>query len=68
MYTVKIENKFTGFSKIYNTAKFPAVSTILKHLRKSKASGCMSSTTIKIDGEKYGCDKIDGRNFELFLE
>ena len=65
MNTVEIENKFTGFKKSYRTKKFPAISTIQKHLRNSKCKDCTSSTSIKINGELYALDDI-GSGLELF--
>ena len=65
MNTIEIENKFTGFKKSYRTKKFPAISTIQKHLKNSKCEGCKSSTSIKINGEFWALDNI-GNGLELF--
>lgn len=48
-----ITNSYTGYTATIRTNGKPAVSTIQKHLRKSKASGCQSVTTIEIDGIGY---------------
>ena len=45
-----ITNPFTGYTANIITAEKPAISTIKKHLSKSKAMGCKSITYIYIDG------------------
>ena len=59
-----ISNSFTGYSATIRTNGKPAVSTIQKHLRNSKASDCQSVTIIEIDGIRH--DLIDlGRGLTL---
>ena len=59
-----ITNEFTGYSATIRTKGKPAISTIRKHLSKSKASDCKSVTIIEIDGIRH--ELIDmGRGFEL---
>jgi len=49
-YTTIISNSFTGYTATIRTTKTPSISTIRKHLRKSKASDCRSITTIYCNG------------------
>jgi len=59
-----ISNSFTSYSATIRTNGQPAVSTIQKHLRKSKAGDCQSVTIIEIDGIRH--DLIDlGRGLTL---
>ena len=59
-----ISNNFTGYSATIQTNGKPAVSTIKRHLSKSKASDCQSVTIIEIDGLCH--DLIDmGRGEQL---
>jgi len=51
--TTTITNKFTGYSTTIRTQGQPAISTIKKHIGKSKAQGCASITYIYIDGVGY---------------
>jgi hypothetical protein len=48
-----IENGFTGYSHTINTKSLPAVSTIRKHLKASKASDCKSATAIRVNGIRH---------------
>ena len=48
-----IINKFTRYEKKITTKCMPSVSTIEKHIRASKASDCISTTSIYIDGVGY---------------
>ena len=57
MTTTTISNRFTGYNATIRTNGLPAVATIQKHLRKSKASDCRSLTLIEIDGIRH--DLID---------
>jgi len=59
-----ISNNFTDYFAAILTNGKPSVTTIQKHLRKSKASDCQSVTTIEIDGIRH--DLIDlGRGLTL---
>ncbi|HRW57946.1 MAG TPA: hypothetical protein P5185_09330 [Oscillospiraceae bacterium] len=59
-----IYNSFTGYRATIRTNGMPAVSTVKRHLRKAKASDCMSVTIIEIDGIRH--DLIDlGRGEQL---
>jgi hypothetical protein len=53
MKTTTITNKFTGYSATIRTQGLPAISTLKKHIGKSKAQGCASITCIYIDGVGY---------------
>jgi len=58
-----IKNAFTGYWAIIRKNN-PSVSTIKRHIRKSKASDCKSITTIEIDGQL--CELIDlGNGLEI---
>jgi len=46
----KIYNTFTRYSKTIRTNNIPAVSTIKKHISRSKAADCKSITYIYING------------------
>lgn len=46
MQTTTITNQFTGYCKTIRTEGLPAVSTLKKHMRASKASDCKSYTRI----------------------
>jgi hypothetical protein len=48
-----ITNSFTGYSATITTKSTPAVSTIKRHIRASKASDCKSATLIHIDGIRH---------------
>jgi hypothetical protein len=48
-----ITNSFTGYSTTITTKSLPAVSTIKRHIRASKASHCKSATLIHIDGIRH---------------
>jgi len=50
MTTTEISNSFTGYEATIRTKGLPAISTLRKHLRKAKASDCISATIIKVDG------------------
>ena len=52
-----ISNSFTGYSATIRTNGLPAVATVRKHIRKSRASDCQSVTLIAIDGIRH--DLID---------
>jgi hypothetical protein len=59
-----ISNSFTGYTATIRTNGKPSVSTVQKHIRKSKASDCQSVTVIEIDGIRH--DLIDlGCGLEL---
>ena len=59
-----ISNSFTGYEAMIRTAGLPAVSTIRKHLRASRASDCQSTTAIECDGVPH--DLVDrGHGLEL---
>jgi hypothetical protein len=60
MTTTEITNGFTGYEATIYTKDMPAISTIKKHLRESKASDCQSVTIIEIDGIRY--DLMDHGN------
>lgn len=64
MTTTTITNSFTGYSATIRTNGLPAVSTIKKHLRNSKASDCCSVTLITIDGIRHELADL-GRGKEL---
>jgi hypothetical protein len=65
--TTTISNSFTGHSAtIRHTGDLPAVSTVKKHIRKSKASGCRSETKITSDGQRVVMRNI-GKGDELFF-
>ncbi len=52
MSITTIRNSFTGYeATIRSASDYPAISTLKKHLRKSKANDCISTTTISCDGE-----------------
>lgn len=53
MTATTITNSFTGYSAKILTDGLPAVATILRHLRKSKARDCRSITLIEIDGIRH---------------
>jgi hypothetical protein len=55
--TTTITNEFTRYSATIRTKSLPSVSTIKRHLRKSKAIDCKSITTIEVDGQL--CELID---------
>lgn len=47
MKTTVISNEFTGYKHVIrHQGKFPAVSTVKRHLRSAKASDCKSHTRI----------------------
>ena len=52
-----ISNSFTGYSATIRTNGLPAVATVRKHVRKSRASDCRSITIVEIDGIRH--DLID---------
>lgn len=66
MNTFIVENKFTGYrAEIKTRNELPAVSTVKRHFRKSKASDCVSATTIK-DNHGNGYDLADiGRGLQI---
>lgn len=49
--TTIINNSFTGYSATIRTNGTPSISTIRKHIRRSKSSDCNSVTTIYCEGE-----------------
>jgi len=63
----QIANKFTGYEATIQTKGLPSVSTIKKHIRKSKASDCLSVTEIHIDGHRYHLTDR-GMGLELLAE
>jgi hypothetical protein len=48
-----ISNSFTGYSATIRTKGQPAITTIKRHVGRSKAQGCASVTRIYIDGVGY---------------
>lgn len=48
-----ITNAFTGYSATIRTTGKPAVATVRKHIRASKARDCQSVTVIEIDGVRH---------------
>jgi len=44
-----ITNDFTGYSATIRKAN-PTIATIIRHVRKSKAIDCLSTTHIEVDG------------------
>lgn len=57
MTKTTISNSFTGYHAEIKTCGFPSISTIRRHLRKSKAGDCKSVTTVEIDGVEYELNK-----------
>ena len=51
--TTTISNSFTGYNATIRTNGLPAVATVRKHIRKAKASDCLSVTLIEIDGIRH---------------
>lgn len=51
--TTIITNAFTGYFATIYTVGTPTISTIKRHIRRSKASDCCSVTCISIDGDSY---------------
>jgi hypothetical protein len=47
MIITKITNQFTGYNATIKTGGLPALSTLKKHLSKSKASDCQSVNEIR---------------------
>jgi hypothetical protein len=67
MMETRIYNTFTGYDTTIKTKNKPSISTLEKHLRKSKAKECGSITYILIDGVRHFIADV-GRGKELFSE
>jgi len=66
--TTIISNSFTGYiATIRHIGDLPAVSTVKKHIRKSKAKECTSETRIRSDdGQRIVMGNL-GKGDELFF-
>lgn len=69
MKITRITNDFTGYDATIRTKDIPAVSTIKKHLRNSKARDCKSITRMRTNCEDDGCygDELDLYFGELLI-
>ena len=63
-----VTNKFTGYSKTIRTNGLPAVATIQKHLRASKARDCKSVTRVLTNVDETGAgDEISVYDGEIYV-